>query len=125
MNVTPPDQVVPENWVDEIEKAFWGLVADWKAKPRDSEQCARDFERVLLEFKRPPNALRCLSAKQAKVIALRMRGLSPQEIGHRLNCSTKTVDAHIHQAKRRLGLRSLTEVVLYGAKHKLVSFDEL
>ena len=125
MTVTPPNQVVPENWVDEIEKAFWGLVADWKASPRTSDQCARDFERVLRDFERPPLALRCLSARQAQVIILRMRGLGPREIGHRLNCSPKTVDVHIQNAKRRLGLRSMVQLYLYGAKHNLVSFDEL
>lgn len=125
MTVTPPNQVVPENWVDEIEKAFWGLVANWKASPQSSDQCARDFERVLRDFKRPHLALRCLSARQAQVILLRMRGLQSKEIARELHCSIKTVHAHSQSARKRLGLRTMAELFLYGAKHQLVSFDEL
>ena len=125
MNVTPPDQVVPENWVDEIEKAFWGLVAAWKANPQTSDKCARDFERVLRSFKRPPLALRCLSSRQAKVILLRMRGLRSKDIATALNCSPRTAEAHAQSARKRLGLRTMAELYLYGAKHNLVTFDEL
>ena len=125
MTVPTPDQILPENWVDEIEKAFWGLVAEWKANPRTSDQCAKEFERVLREFKRPPLALRCLSARQAKVILLQMRGLRSKAIACELNCAPKTVEAHAHAARKRLGLRTTADVILYGAKHQLVSYAEL
>jgi DNA-binding NarL/FixJ family response regulator len=50
------------------------------------------------------------------VLQLLGQGLAPREIAARLHRSTKTIEAHRENIKRKLGLRSATEVVQRAAQ---------
>lgn len=120
-----PENVEPGEWVDELERSLWLRVSYWRRHPQTSAECAKDFEIILRRYKRPHIALRCLSCRQAQVVHLRMRGLTNQEIARRLKLSPRTVASHLYDGQRKLGVKTQTELVLFGLKHQLVTVGEI
>ncbi len=63
-----------------------------------------------------PGALASLSRREFEVFELIGRAKSPREIAERLNISIKTVSAHREKIKRKLQLRSTTEVLVLAIR---------
>jgi DNA-binding NarL/FixJ family response regulator len=57
-----------------------------------------------------------LSDREFEVFQLIAQGHSSQEIGDRLNVSSKTVDAHRLNIKSKLGLSTAAELIAYAAR---------
>jgi DNA-binding NarL/FixJ family response regulator len=58
-----------------------------------------------------------LSPREADVLRLTAQGFSNKEIGARLDVSVKTVETYKARASEKLGLRTRSEIVRYGAAH--------
>ena len=57
----------------------------------------------------------CLSAREAEVFGLIIRGHLNKQIAYTLGISERTVKVHRHQVMEKLGARSLAEVVSIAA----------
>ena len=72
----------------------------------------------------PVNKLRALTAKEVEVLKLISRGLSVEEISAELAISSKTVQSHRHNMRRKLKLRSDVELCLLALKAGCVRVHE-
>jgi two-component system, NarL family, invasion response regulator UvrY len=61
-----------------------------------------------------------LTARQLEILVLVGRGLSPSEIGNRLDLRSSTVSTHLQRIKTTLGLSTNTELARYAARAGLV-----
>jgi DNA-binding NarL/FixJ family response regulator len=61
-----------------------------------------------------------LSDREREVVQLLSDGKSNKEIASRLHISIKTVETHRAAIMRKLGLKSITELVRYAIRNKLV-----
>jgi DNA-binding NarL/FixJ family response regulator len=73
-----------------------------------------------LELRAP---LRSLSQRQRQVLQLLAAGSTTREIARRLRVSVKTVETHRVQVLRRLGTRSLADLVRYAVRVGLVPME--
>lgn len=58
-----------------------------------------------------------LSQRESEVLRFTAQGFSNKEIAARLDVSTKTVETHKSRALEKLGIRTRSEIVRYGAEH--------
>lgn len=72
----------------------------------------------------PVNKIRGLTAKEVEVLKLISRGLSVEEISAELAISSKTVQSHRHNMRRKLKLRSDVELCLLALKAGCVRVHE-
>ena len=64
---------------------------------------------------------RCtLTTREREIVQLLAEGKGNKEIAARLDVSTRTVEAHRANPMRKLGVRSLSELVHYAIRNKLV-----
>jgi DNA-binding NarL/FixJ family response regulator len=61
------------------------------------------------------SGLAALSAREREVFDLAVRGLTGREIAQRLFISYKTVESHRYKINRKLGVRSIAELVRLAA----------
>ncbi len=61
-----------------------------------------------------------LTAREREVIQLIAEGLSTKEVADRLELSVKTAETHRANLMRKLGLRSLADLVRYAIRNKIV-----
>lgn len=72
----------------------------------------------------PVNKLRQLTGKESSVLHLLARGFAVEEIAQDLHISTKTVQAHRNNMRRKLKLRSDVELCLMALKAGFVRVHE-
>ncbi len=56
-----------------------------------------------------------LSNREAEILSLLGSGKTTKEIAHSLGLSPRTVDAHRARIKRKLGVKSIAELIVYAA----------
>jgi DNA-binding NarL/FixJ family response regulator len=61
-----------------------------------------------------------LTPREREILKLWAEGKKRKEIGDRLCISTGTVDAHLTNIKKKLGLASKAEMIRYAVKQKLI-----
>jgi two-component system, NarL family, response regulator NreC len=64
-----------------------------------------------------------LTAREAEVLRLAVRGHTVQQIALELSISPRTVETHRANFMRKLGLHSQTEVVRYAVRHGILLAD--
>jgi DNA-binding NarL/FixJ family response regulator len=62
-----------------------------------------------------------LSAREREVLRFVADGKSNKEIGVILSISTRTVETHRARLMRKLGLRSMNQLVRYAIRHRIIS----
>jgi DNA-binding CsgD family transcriptional regulator len=67
------------------------------------------------------NQLGSLSPRELEILTLAGNGKSNKEIALMIHISIKTVETHRNRINRKLDLHSPTDVVLYAARHHLIS----
>ncbi len=63
---------------------------------------------------------RCLRIRDREIVQLLATGKSNKEVASQLNISVRTAEYHRARIMRRLGLSSLTELVRYAIRNKIV-----
>ena len=71
---------------------------------------------------RPDPAGRPLTGREREVVAHLISGSTNVEIGRALGVSVRTVDAHVEHVRAKLGLRTRTQIAVWGSRHGLGSF---
>jgi DNA-binding CsgD family transcriptional regulator len=62
-----------------------------------------------------------LSAKEREIVRLLLTGLTVKEIAASTGRHQSTIYEHLHHIRERLGLRTTTEIAVYGVRHGLDS----
>jgi DNA-binding NarL/FixJ family response regulator len=71
--------------------------------------------------KSPPIELPAgLTEREAEIVALVARGLQTKQIGRSLDISPKTVDRHIQNSYRKMGVSSRAAATLYAIENGLL-----
>ncbi len=65
----------------------------------------------------PPNVL---SKREREVVCLLASGKANKEAANALGISVRTVEAHRAKIMLKLGIHSITELVLYAVRNKIV-----
>ena len=65
-------------------------------------------------------SLSALSGREREVVQLLAEGKSSKEIASQLELSVKTVETHRSNLMRKLGLHSVSELVLFAVKNRIV-----
>ncbi len=65
-----------------------------------------------------------LTAREQEILRLAVEGRTNAEIAAQLAISPRTVEAHRGHLMRKLGLRTLTDLVWYGLRRGIVPFEE-
>lgn len=65
-----------------------------------------------------------LTDREVETLTLAARGLSNREIGETLDRSPRTVEVHLHNAFKKLGVNSRTEGVVLALRQGLISLDD-
>jgi HD-GYP domain-containing protein (c-di-GMP phosphodiesterase class II) len=73
------------------------------------------------ELERPAG----LTEREAEVIGLLARGLLTKQVARHLDISPKTVDTHIQNAYRKIGLSTRAAATMYAMEHGLLPSGEL
>ena len=68
----------------------------------------------------PRGGLGCLSPRERAVFERVVRGLSGKQIGGELGISARTVESHRYRIGRKLGVRSVPEMIRFAALHGLL-----
>lgn len=76
----------------------------------------RDRDRTL----ESPSEQPVLTARQRQVLALIADGHTSQRVAERLGLSARTVDRHVENMMRRLGIHSRVELVAHALRHGLI-----
>lgn len=63
---------------------------------------------------------RSLTPRQREVLQLLARGKSNKEVASALGISTRTAEAHRHQIMSRLNIQTLSELVLFAVRNRLI-----
>ena len=72
----------------------------------------------------PRSAASQLTPKEREVLQLIAEGKSAKEIAYLLELSGKTVDHHRHEIFRKLGIRSVAELVKFALREGITSLDQ-
>ncbi|KQV18277.1 LuxR family transcriptional regulator [Rhizobium sp. Root1203] len=92
------------------------------------EQALAQYERQRLEHKRlqeQRTLVASLSAREAEVFRLIVRGKLNKQIAHVLGISERTVKVHRHRVMEKLGVRSVAEAVSIAAGIDFTNRDAL
>lgn len=65
-----------------------------------------------------------LTVREAEVLTLIARGLQTKQVAGRLDLSPKTVDSHIQNAYRKIGVSTRAAATLYAMEHGLIHSGE-
>lgn len=66
-----------------------------------------------------------LAEREMELLKLMTRGLSNKEIASEMNLSIRTVQGHVQQVFKKLGVSSRTEAVICALKKDLVSLEDV
>jgi DNA-binding NarL/FixJ family response regulator len=66
-----------------------------------------------------------LSEREIELLKLMTRGLSNKEIADGLSLSIRTVQGHVQQIFKKLGVSSRTEAVVYALKKGVVELEDM
>jgi DNA-binding NarL/FixJ family response regulator len=85
-------------------------------------------ERILAAYAQPQSTAefdpyQLLSEREREVLLFTAQGLTSNEIGERLVISARTVESHRANLMRKLGLRSIAELVLYAVRRGLITVE--
>jgi len=61
-----------------------------------------------------------LSSRQREIVQLLSEGMTSKQVGLRLNISAKTVETHRAHIMRKLQLHSISELVRYAVRNRIV-----
>jgi DNA-binding CsgD family transcriptional regulator len=61
-----------------------------------------------------------LTAREREILQLLAEGRSTKEVGCHLNVSVKTAETHRSNIMRKLGLHSVSELVLYAVRNNII-----
>jgi DNA-binding CsgD family transcriptional regulator len=61
-----------------------------------------------------------LSDRELEVFLLLAEGLTDAEIGQKLNISSKTVNYHVENVKRRLGAKNRVQAIATALRRRLI-----
>jgi len=64
-----------------------------------------------------------LTPREKEILHLTAEGLSQQEIAERLFIDRRTVETHRRNLRRKLGVRTQTDLVIWAVKHGLLTVD--
>jgi DNA-binding NarL/FixJ family response regulator len=67
--------------------------------------------------------LRALTSREREVVQLLAEGKSTKEVACQLNLSVKTAETHRSNIMRKLGLHSVSELVLYAVRNQIVQVN--
>ena len=91
---------------------------------------AKDFITTIVGVVRParqtPGAIRpvFLSSRQKQILELVIQGLAMKEVGHRLNISSRTAEAHKYEIMESLGAKTTAQLILYALRYNLVRVSQ-
>ena len=66
-----------------------------------------------------------LAQREVELLKLMTRGLSNKEIANEMGLSIRTVQGHVQQIFKKLGVSSRTEAVVYALKTDLVALEDV
>lgn len=89
------------------------------------EQMAHAAGRNLPAAVTGQNAAKQLSAREAEVMCLVVKGLINKEIADRLNISLATVVTHRRNIMEKLKLKSVSALTIYAVTHGYVNINEI
>ena len=89
------------------------------------EQMAHAAGRNLPAAVTGQNAAKHLSAREAEVMCLVVKGLINKEIADRLNISLATVVTHRRNIMEKLKLKSVSALTIYAVTHGYVNINEI
>jgi DNA-binding CsgD family transcriptional regulator len=64
-----------------------------------------------------------LTAREREIVQLLSEGKSAKEVAVALNISVKTAETHRSNIMRKLGLHSVSELVLYAVRNNIVNVE--
>jgi DNA-binding CsgD family transcriptional regulator len=67
---------------------------------------------------------RPLTGREREVVGLLVAGSTNAEIARALGVSVRTVDAHVEHVRAQLGLRTRTQIAVWGSREGLGSFTD-
>lgn len=73
---------------------------------------------------RPFDAYETLTEREREVLALAARGFTSGEIGEQLKIGARTVDGHRLNLMRKLGLRTIADLVRYAIRRGIIPLEE-
>ncbi len=73
----------------------------------------------------PTKVIEGLSTREIELLKLMTRGLSNKEIADELSLSIRTVQGHVQQVFKKLGVSSRTEAVVHALKKGLVILEDV
>ncbi len=88
--------------------------------PRVAEVVVRGLVRVRSQGPRAGSLDGPLTAREREIAQLLVHGLGTRALATRLGIATKTVDTHRAAIMRKLGLRTMADLVRYAIRHRLV-----
>jgi DNA-binding NarL/FixJ family response regulator len=68
----------------------------------------------------PESSVRSLTAREREIVQLLVEGNSTKEVACQLNLSVKTAETHRSNIMRKLGLHSMSELVLYAVRNNII-----
>jgi DNA-binding NarL/FixJ family response regulator len=69
---------------------------------------------------RPEPTLPSLTPRERQIVQLLAEGRSTKEVACHLNLSVKTAETHRSNVMRKLGLHSVSELVLYAVRNNII-----
>jgi DNA-binding NarL/FixJ family response regulator len=76
-----------------------------------------------LHEKKPPDALRQLSARERHVLQMLVEGKSAASVARKLHLSPRTIETYKARLMRKLGLSDLPALVKFAVRHGLTPLD--
>ena len=64
-----------------------------------------------------------LTLRELEIMSLFAQGLTGLVIAQRLDISKRTVDTHVMNAKRKVGVKNVTELACYLLRHNLIQYN--
>ena len=87
--------------------------------PKVSRILAEDYVRVLRQ-KGAVDSYDLLTSREQEILQLLAEGKSTKEVASHLDLSVKTAETHRSNIMRKLGLHSVSELVLYAVRNNII-----
>lgn len=102
---------------DEAAEVLAKEAGEGRLDPEMTEAVIEAAGAPIPEIERPAG----LTQREAEVIGLVARGLQTKQVARQLDLSPKTVDTHIQNAYRKIGVSTRAAATLFAMEHGLVS----